>query len=140
DLHFHLEGPHIDLIQPAQRLEAAVQALNSLSHPPDLVLVTGDLTENGLPEEYAEVGALLSGLHMPWLPIPSNHDNAETLRDAVPEMRCLHWGGSLTQYVIDGFTIRIVARDTGLRCMAQHALTEGRDVYADLIANYHNIE
>ena len=181
DLHFHLEGHHIDLIQPAQRLEAAVQALNTLSHPPDLVLVTGDLTENGLPEEYAEVGALLSGLHMPWLPIPGNHDNAENMREAFPEMRCLRRGGAFMHYVIDDFPIRIVALDTvvpgedhgalcparlewltealdaetekptlimmhhppldtGLRCMDQYALMEGRDVFADLIANYHNIE
>ena len=181
DLHFHLEGPHIDLIRPAERLEAAVQALNRLSTPPDLVLVTGDLTEKGLPEEYEGAGALLAGLHMPWLPIPGNHDDADNMRAAFPEMRCLRWGAPFMHYVIDEFPIRIVALDTvvpgethgalcpdrlawltealaaetekptlimmhhppldtGLRCMDQHALLEGRDVFAELIGQYSNIE
>lgn len=181
DLHFHLEGPHIDLIRPVERLEAAVSTLNSLPLLPDLVLVTGDIAENGLPEEYAAAGELLMQLRMPWLPIPGNHDDAENMRNAFPEMRCLRWGAPFMHYVIDEFPIRIVALDTvvpgetqgalcparlewlaealeaeaekptlimmhhppldtGLRCMDQYALMEGRDVFADLIAQHGNIE
>lgn len=181
DLHYHLEGPHIDLIRPAERLEAAVQALNTLATPPDLVIVTGDLTENGLPEEYEGAGALLARLHMPWLPIPGNHDDADNMRAAFPDMRFLRWGSPFMHYVIDDYPIRIVALDTvvpgeshgalcpdrlawltetldaetekptlimmhhppldtGLRCMDQYALLEGKDVFAELLAQYSNIE
>ena len=46
---------------------------------PDCVVVTGDLTDCGLPEEYEIVRDCLAALSMPVFVIPGNHDRRENL-------------------------------------------------------------
>lgn len=41
---------------------------------PDLILVAGDLTGEGYPEQYAEAKRFLDRLPAPWFAIPGNHD------------------------------------------------------------------
>ena len=41
---------------------------------PDLVMITGDLTLNGLPKEFAAAAAWADQLPSPWLSTPGNHD------------------------------------------------------------------
>ncbi|HSK46952.1 MAG TPA: metallophosphoesterase [Coriobacteriia bacterium] len=41
---------------------------------PDLVLVPGDLTADGYPEEYEEAMSLLGQMPCPWYVVPGNHD------------------------------------------------------------------
>lgn len=126
DLHFHLEGRYVDLIRPKEHLAAAVAALNALRLLPDLVLVTGDLTEHGRPEEYEGVGAVLSELRMPWLPIPGNHDSVEHMRAAFPDMSCLHNDTPFIQYAIEDLPLRIIALDTVVPGASHGALCERR--------------
>ena len=51
---------------------ALEQMLNDLS--PDLVVVTGDLTQSGRHREFAAAAQFLAGLDAPKLVIPGNHD------------------------------------------------------------------
>lgn len=60
--------------QSAGSLRAAVASVNAMNRCPDLVLVTGDLTENALDAEYDELCSILDGLEMPWEAIRGNHD------------------------------------------------------------------
>jgi 3',5'-cyclic-AMP phosphodiesterase len=55
--------------------------LNSLSKPLDAVLVTGDITHNGLPEEYKTARDLLAS-PLPVLTCPGNHDERAAYRTA----------------------------------------------------------
>ena len=55
----------------------AVIALQKLSAElrPDLLLVTGDITQRAQPKEFAAAKAFFDGLHVPaQLIIPGNHD------------------------------------------------------------------
>lgn len=52
--------------------QAAIDAVRAFA--PDLVVVTGDLTLNGLPEEFEAAQAWLSRLPEPRLVTPGNHD------------------------------------------------------------------
>ena len=64
DLHFGTEAPGLP--------EALAAALTALS--PDLVVVSGDLTQRARVGQFRRARALLDGLGMPWLAVPGNHD------------------------------------------------------------------
>jgi 3',5'-cyclic AMP phosphodiesterase CpdA len=64
DIHFGGEN-----VEAVEAVLAAVQAL-----APHLVVVTGDLTLNGLPREFAAAKAWLARLAQPQLVTPGNHD------------------------------------------------------------------
>ena len=64
DIHFGGED--------APALEAAT--LYALAEPPDLLMITGDLTLNGLPREFRAAEHWLARLPQPLLVTPGNHD------------------------------------------------------------------
>ncbi|GFZ64168.1 3',5'-cyclic adenosine monophosphate phosphodiesterase CpdA [Pseudomonas amygdali pv. eriobotryae] len=66
-------------------LAAAVETINALDPPPDLILFSGDLVDEGRPEEYAMARELLQPLRQRLLMIPGNHDHRQNLRNAFPE-------------------------------------------------------
>lgn len=68
----HLSDPHLDGgAERADRLRAALAA--GSVRAPDAVVVTGDLTDNGLASELAEFEATM-GTGLPRLVVPGNHD------------------------------------------------------------------
>ena len=62
------------LIDSNRMLTDAVDHLNALEPRPELVLISGDLVDEGHPEEYAAVRIILSRLQIPNWVIPGNHD------------------------------------------------------------------
>jgi 3',5'-cyclic-AMP phosphodiesterase len=76
----HLSDPHLDGgPEAAGRLRRVTDYLGTLTRPVDVVLVTGDLADHGLPEEYAELDRALT-LDLPVLVLPGNHDVSAPLR------------------------------------------------------------
>jgi len=85
DLHAQPDGSLLfDKIDTNTALTRAVDHLNAMQPPPDLVLVTGDLVNDGTPEEYVEAARQLARLNAPVYPIPGNHDDRA---DAAPGLR-----------------------------------------------------
>jgi 3',5'-cyclic AMP phosphodiesterase CpdA len=88
-------------------LAAAVTTIGRLESKPDVVIVSGDVTEHGTAEEYGEARRLLSGIGRPLLAIPGNHDEREAFRAA--------FGGPVTgplHFVRDDFgPVRIIGLD-----------------------------
>jgi 3',5'-cyclic-AMP phosphodiesterase len=82
----HLSDPH--LCQPGTLYQSVLdtntrfaEALRQVAEfSPDLVLLSGDITERGEPGEYALARDLLGTLAMPILAIPGNHDDREAFR------------------------------------------------------------
>jgi 3',5'-cyclic AMP phosphodiesterase CpdA len=87
----------------------AINHINSLNPQPDLVVVTGDIVENGSPAEYANARKMFRALRAPMLAIPGNHDEREAFRAAFPQPGCPIEGP--INYVNDDYPIRIVALD-----------------------------
>ena len=71
-------------VDTAAALTRSIAALNRLSPRPDLVVISGDVAESGLPEEYDRAKALLADLHIPYAVIPGNHDHQCHLKGATP--------------------------------------------------------
>ncbi|MCB8959093.1 MAG: metallophosphoesterase [Ardenticatenales bacterium] len=68
-------------------MQEAVGHILKLPTLPDIVLVTGDCADNGLPEEYQLVQQCLAPLTMPVYLIPGNRDNRQNLRRTFGESR-----------------------------------------------------
>ncbi|HEY3558342.1 MAG TPA: metallophosphoesterase [Kribbella sp.] len=80
----HLSDPHLDGSEEARtRLRLITSYVRSSSV--DVVLVTGDLADHGLPSEYDEVARELS-FDVPVLVLPGNHDVSAPLRAGLSEL------------------------------------------------------
>lgn len=67
----HMSDIHFDRVDPV--VVAALRAeINA--DPPDLVIVSGDLTQHAYRHEYQAAGAFLRSLDAPVLAVPGNHD------------------------------------------------------------------
>lgn len=126
DMHLKGEGELLhDRIDTTGFLERAVAHLNALDPRPDIVLATGDLVENGLPAQYANLRRVLSALAMPVCLIPGNHDLRDALRRAFPDHSYLPGEGFL-QYTVEGMPVRLIALDTLVEGKHHGALCDAR--------------
>lgn len=73
------------MIDTGAMLAAAVSRVIRLRPSPDLVVLSGDLVNDGTPSEYNWLRELLLPLPMPWQLMPGNHDDRGQLRAAFPE-------------------------------------------------------
>jgi 3',5'-cyclic AMP phosphodiesterase CpdA len=74
DLHIGQEQGD-GVARALRRAQDTVDRLNRIDGELDAVLVTGDLADHGLPEEYEKVRELLAALRFPVLVCPGNHDD-----------------------------------------------------------------
>ena len=112
DTHIRPKGVlAMDRVDTAGYLARAVAHINALRPAPAIVLVTGDLVDAGMPEEYAYLRELLAPLAMPVYVIPGNHDARDALRAAFDTHRYLPADGFL-HYAIDEGPLRLIALDT----------------------------
>lgn len=70
------------LVDSNGMLADAVAAIGRLETRPDVVIISGDITEHGTPDEYALARALLAPIAVPVLAIPGNHDEPGAFRMA----------------------------------------------------------
>lgn len=79
DLHL---GAAWEGVDPAPRLERAIEAVRSLPNPVDAVVVSGDLSDNGSEGSYRLARELLGRFEVPVYVLPGNHDDRARLRRA----------------------------------------------------------
>jgi len=101
-------------VDTAGFLARAVQAVLRLAPPVHAVVVSGDLTDDGLAAEYAHFAELLAPLSCPVYLMPGNHDHRDALRRAFPTHAHLQpaAGGPYIQYAVDLGGMRLVTLDT----------------------------
>ncbi|SEA86559.1 phosphodiesterase [Rubrimonas cliftonensis] len=84
----------------AEALRRAVETINAklpVLDGIDCVIVTGDLTDHGTPEEYGHFAKIMADLVLPWRAVPGNHDRRDAMRAAfsdrpwMPEAGPIHW-------------------------------------------------
>jgi 3',5'-cyclic AMP phosphodiesterase CpdA len=96
----------------ADYLARCVAHVNQLNPRPDVVLVTGDITNNGLPEEMAHAASILEDLRPPYYVIPGNHDDRAALVAAFGPEHCPVRPDAFVNYVVEGYDIRLIAVDS----------------------------
>jgi len=113
DLHVLADGTLLNgLVDTQATLAAAMDHIAALDPTPDVVLATGDLTQNGLPDDYALLCSAFEHLPMPVYVIPGNHDNRRNLCAAFANHGYLPRTGAFLHYAIDGYPVRLIGLDT----------------------------
>jgi len=107
DTHLSVNVP-----QRMTDLENCVQAINELDVPPDLVIHTGDVTDNGLEQEYHSARQLLDQLDVPYFVMPGNRDKRAQLRETFCDEKFLLPAKEWLQYSIEDYSVRLVMVDT----------------------------
>src|ERR1700759_5581626 len=91
DLHIKRPGSlAYRRVDTGAALARCIAALNALNPRPDAVVMTGDLVDQGDPEQYAHLQTLLAPLQIPYYLLVGNHDARSALREAFsdrPELR-----------------------------------------------------
>ena len=90
-------------------LRDAVAHVNRMVPAPDLVLLSGDLVNDGETEQYEHLAELLAPLSAPLHLMPGNHDRTDHLRAAFPDL--VHDRDGRADGVIEG-PLRIVTLDS----------------------------
>ena len=104
DPHIRPEGALYQGVVDSNRMfSEALTHLFALDKQPEVLLITGDLVDEGRPEEYAMVRELLSTLRVPFLVIPGNHDHRENFRAAIRDQPYLPADGPLERHTLHGY-------------------------------------
>jgi 3',5'-cyclic-AMP phosphodiesterase len=113
-------------VDTAKYLERCITSLNALLPRPAAVIMTGDLVDQGDPEQYEHLKTLLAKLEIPYYLLVGNHDDRQALRDAFKDKPELHADRDFVQYTADIGALRLIALDSmvpgqsaGLLCDAR---------------------
>lgn len=113
DLHLRPPGlPAYRVSETNMMTERAFDIVAQLRPRPDVVLITGDMTDCGLDAEYALLRALLKRLPMPVFMVPGNHDRRENLTKAFSDWPTIVSDGEFVQFVVEDFPVRLIGLDT----------------------------
>jgi len=112
------------VVEPGTRLQGEIDTngamarcaarLAGLDPQPDVLVITGDLTDTGTPAAYAHLREMLAPLRMPVYVLPGNHDRREAMRAAFAGTGALPAddGQPFLQYAVEGWPLRLVVLDT----------------------------
>jgi 3',5'-cyclic-AMP phosphodiesterase len=100
-----------DEVDSNAMFQAAIAHLNALSPRPDLVILSGDVVDEGSPDEYALALELLAELTQPLLVIPGNHDEREAFRACFSHHDYLPKHGPMNYQIGDRGPLRIIGLD-----------------------------
>ncbi len=98
------------------RLRAVLARLVKGPNRPDLLVLSGDITDHGDAESFAKTAALLAEVPCPVLPLVGNHDSRAGLLSAFPHI----------QPAEGGFLHHVFDAPAGLRIICLDTLEEGR--------------
>lgn len=109
-----ISDTHISLDVPSRtaELRRCVAQINALDPLPDVVIHSGDISHDGLPEQFAVARELLQELKVPWFVMAGNRDNRPALIAAFSQSGFPRTGFPFVQFAVEQFALRIVCVDT----------------------------
>ena len=93
-------------------LEKCIEAINNLDTLPDVVIHTGDLSDNGSSEELLLAKKYLDKLVVPYYVTPGNKDCADKLVEVFTEQLSDVVIGEPITYLVDNLPIKLASLDT----------------------------
>lgn len=127
DLHVRPRGMAAYRVAETNMLVArALDAVAALRPRPDVVLISGDLTDCGLSEEYELLRDLLRRLDIPTFMVPGNHDRRQNLKKVFADWPTIVADPDFVQFAVDDFPVRLIGLDTLVPGRSEGTLCEGR--------------
>jgi 3',5'-cyclic-AMP phosphodiesterase len=127
DLHLRPPGLAAYRVAETNMLTGrALGKLQALRPQPDVVVITGDMTDCGLPEEYNLLRRLLAPLRMPIYMVPGNHDRRDNLKKEFSDWPTIVADDEFVQFVVDDFPLRLIGLDTVVEKSGAGALCKRR--------------
>jgi 3',5'-cyclic-AMP phosphodiesterase len=93
------------------RFRATLQRLLEGPNVPDMLVLSGDITDHGDAESFAKTAELLADCPFPIVPLVGNHDSREGLLSAFPQVVPAA-GGFLHQVIETRLGLRVICLDT----------------------------
>ncbi len=110
DLHIAAEGHTLGVAPMAENLAKIVAHINKQS--PDLVLVSGDIANEGTLAEVERAAMILSALNAPYYVTPGNHDTRHNLKQGVPAAALPSKTEGHLSYTLELAELRIIVLDS----------------------------
>ena len=101
-----------DVAPTAENLAICIDHINQLEPPADVVLVTGDLTNEGSLEEAEHSAELLTKLRCPYFIVPGNHDSRKVLWPVFDEKVCPRNPLGFIHFSVDDYDVRLIGLDS----------------------------
>ncbi len=113
DTHIAEEGRKTFGIAPmAENLAACVAHINAQPLPVDVVLVSGDITNDGTEGEARRAAGILAGLDCPCYVIPGNHDDRGALWSVFGGGACPSRQGDFHSFSVADFPVHLLFVDS----------------------------
>jgi Icc protein len=128
-----ISDPHIDYSDLASqnRLKEVLSQINNMPTSPDLLIITGDCTEHGHPDEYRLFQELIAPNKMPTFFIPGNHDNRQMFREILGVPGHNHYAEYVQYTIEDQGPLRLIALDTLIPGKGKGTLSSGQLAWLD---------
>jgi 3',5'-cyclic AMP phosphodiesterase CpdA len=113
DPHLSLPGGRLfDGYDADAAFSAVLERVAGFEPRPDIVLLTGDLTENGSAEEYANFNRLIAGFDLPMVAIPGNHDRRAAFAAALAPTGIAIGAAPWFHLTVEGWPLRLIGLDS----------------------------
>lgn len=118
DTHIAPQGQKTYGIAPmAENLARCVEDINQQEMTVDMVLLSGDITNDFSHDEAQRAADILKQLDCPFYVVPGNHDDRDVLWDVFGGGAIVSCADGFLNYVIDDGPVRIIALDS--LCLGQ---------------------
>jgi 3',5'-cyclic-AMP phosphodiesterase len=114
----HISQPDPDEPHTLERiaaLESFVEHVGKMAEKPDLILHTGDVSQDGKPEQYETVKSMMDTIDIPVFFALGNRDQGANLIEGLMDFGDAKLDSGFLIYSIDGFPVRLIAMDTQKR-------------------------
>ncbi len=109
-----ISDSHISVNHPdrTQDLKICIQRINELTDAPDVVIHTGDIAHDGLPEEYQIAKECLDQLQAPYHVLTGNRDKRSEIVKTFADGTSIVQSDRFVQYAIELYDTRLIVLDT----------------------------
>jgi 3',5'-cyclic AMP phosphodiesterase CpdA len=133
DLHIMPHGMlAYGVVETNPFVERAFKTVAALDPVPDVVILSGDLSDGGLDAEYDILADLIRRhLRMPVYLIPGNHDRREGIKARLRHLPGVTENPQFIQYVVDDHAVRLVMLDSIVAQQSHGELCAARLAFLD---------